>query len=379
MMEDRLVSNIRVGLDRAGIDANIDLQWSRPFIAVDEGQIARATEVASETFGVVSASPSLCISRDRDEIVSTVAEVATETYERGTFAVRARRADKRLPYTSGDLEREAGSAVFEAVQGQFDPEVDLDDPDITFHIEVRREHAYVFTDIVAGVGGLPVGTQAPMVALISGGIDSPVAAYRIMRRGSPIIPVYVDLGTYGGADHQARALEAIARLHSYAGAQREPAYIVPAGDIIERFVAEVDAGRMLLLRRFMFMIAEHIARDVGAVGIVTGEALGQKSSQTATNFEVTGMATELPIHRPLLTMDKVEITDIARDIGTFRSSTVPTGCPTIAPDRVMTKASVADIDQLEPDDFDQLTEMVVERAEVLEPTNLSPYAKLSPG
>lgn len=377
MMENRLIANLQDGLTRAGIDASIKREWSRPVIVTDEAEVGSATTLATETFGVVSASPARRVSRDRDTIVGAIAELATATYEGGTFAVRARRADKDVPYTSADIEHAAGEAVFEVVGDTFEAEVDLDDPDITFHVEVRRDHAYVFTDVIGGPGGLPVGTQEAMVALISGGIDSPVAAYRAMRRGSPVVPVYIDLGQYGGPDHQARALEAIARLHDFAGTQRRPVYIIPGGEAVTRIVDEVEGGRMLVLRRFMFRVADSVASDLDAVGIVTGEALGQKSSQTATNLMATSVVTERPIHRPLLTMDKQQITNIAREIGTYRSATMPAGCPTLAPEQVKTRASPTTVDNLEPADIEELVARAVDGAEVIDPADVEDYGTLA--
>ncbi|MFW6153000.1 MAG: tRNA sulfurtransferase, partial [Halobacteriota archaeon] len=191
MMEDKLVANLAVGLERAGLEATVEREWTRPIIVTTPEQVEEATAVAASTIGVVSASPARRVDTRREAVIDALVQTAERHYDGGTFAIRVRRADKALPYTSADIEREAGSAVYEAAAERFEPAVDLDDPDMTLHAEVRPEHAYVFVDRVDGPGGLPVGSQSPMVALVSGGIDSPVAAYRAMRRGSPIIPVYV--------------------------------------------------------------------------------------------------------------------------------------------------------------------------------------------
>lgn len=377
MMEDKLVANLEDGLNRAGIEASVEREWTRPIVVTDTDRVEAATEVAASTIGVVSASPSRRLNPRRNAIIDALVETAHRHYDGGSFAIRARRADKQLPFTSADIEREAGSAVYEAAAERFEPEVDLEDPDVTLHVEIRPEHAYVFVDSVDGPGGLPVGSQSPMVALISGGIDSPVAAYRAMRRGSPIIPVYVDLGAFGGPDHQARALEAIARLDTFAGVERRPTYLVPGGEAVSRFVETVERGRMLVLRRFMFRVADRIAAKDGAVGIVTGEALGQKSSQTAANLLATSVVTERPIHRPLLSLDKVEVTDEARSLGTYRSATLPAGCPSVAPDQVETRATPEEIDELEPSDVDDLVERAVAEAAIVEPTRLDTYGGIA--
>lgn len=371
-MEDRLVTNLEAGLADAGLAATVEREWTRPIVVVDPEAVEAATAVAARTIGVVSASPVRRTEPRLSAILEAIRATAVAVYSGGTFAIRARRGDKQLPFTSEEVERAGGDVVFEAASA-VEPAVDLDDPDVTIHVEARSAHAYVFVDVVDGPGGLPVGTQAPMVALVSGGIDSPVAAYRAMRRGSPVVALYLDLGPYGGPDHRARALEAIAQLHAYAGASTEPAYVVPAGAVVERLVAEVDRGRMLVWRRFMFRVADRLAADVGAVGIVTGEALGQKSSQTATNLAATSRVTERPIHRPLLSADKVEIEAMAESIGTYRSAQVAAGCPAIVPDQVATRMGPTELAHLEPDDVDHLVAAALEAADVIDPDRLASY------
>lgn len=372
-MEDRLVANLRARLERASIDATIEREWTRPVIVPPSGAMEATTDVATDTFGVVSASPARRVESAFVPIIDAIRETAASCYTEGSFAIRARRGDKGLDFTSADIERAGGDAVFDAVPAEVDPTVDLEDPDLTIHVEARREHAYLFKDIVDGSGGLPVGSQDAMVALVSGGIDSPVAAYRVMRRGSPIVPVYFDLGTYGGPDHRARAMEAIARLAAFAGREELDAYVVPAGKAVDRFVEEVDRGRMLVLRRFMFRVADRLADRVGAVGIVTGESLGQKSSQTAANLSATSRVVDRPIHRPLLSYDKAEITDYAKDIGTYRSATIPSGCPSVAPDVVATRATPTWVDRLEPEDIDELVTDALEGVEPVDATVLAAY------
>lgn len=375
-MEDRLVANVRTALRDAEIDARVEREWTRPVVVVDPEAVERATSIATQTPGVVSASPARRTEPALPAILEAISAVADASYTGGTFAVRARRADKELPFTSEAIERRGGDVVFETVTG-VDPTVDLDDPDVTIHVEVRSRHAYVFLEVVSGPGGLPVGVQAPMVALVSGGIDSPVAAYRTMRRGSPVVPVYLDLGAYGGPDHQARALEAIAHVQEFAGTETRPTYVVPAGRAVERLVETVDRGRMLVWRRFMLRVADRIADREDAVGIVTGEALGQKSSQTAVNLEATSRVTTRPIHRPLFDLDKIEIRDQAEAIDTYRSSQVDAGCPALVPDRVATRLSPQALAEREPADLAQLAEAAVADAEVVTPDRLEAYRRPS--
>jgi len=350
-MEHRLGENLEAILDDRGLAGEVELTWSRPRVHTTEADVAAVAEAAADAFGVVSASPALSVASELDAICDALARTAGAVYDKGTFAVDARRADRSLPFDSEDVQREGGQAVWDAVAPEFEPAVDLDDPDVTFGVEVREEATFLYTDTVDGVGGLPLGTQDPVVVLVSGGIDSPVAAFELMRRGCPVVPVYVDLGDYGGPDHRARALRTVRDLRRYAPNFDLEPWVVPGGDAAARLVEAMDRGRMLAHRRFLLAVGEAVAERVGAVGVATGEAVGQKSSQTATNLAVTDAATDLPVHRPLLTWDKHEVTQRAREVGTFHDSTIPAGCNRLVPDEPVVATSVDRVGALEPDDL----------------------------
>ncbi len=366
-MEGLLVENMAAILADRSVPGEIENRWNRPLIHTTEAAVEKATDAATDTFGVVSASPCLTISTEKERILEVLAEVARESYDGGTFAVDARRADKGLPYDSEDLAREGGTAIWDAVADEFEPEVDLDDPDLTFGVEVREDVTFVYLETRPGPGGLPLGAQEPVIAMISGGIDSPVAAYEIMKRGSPIVPVYVDLGPYGGVDHEARAMETVRILSGYAPNFELPVYRVPGGEALSVLVETMQEGRMLSLRRFFYIVAEHLADRIDAHGIVTGEAIGQKSSQTIQNLGITSRATDLPIHRPLLTWDKADIVATAREIGTFTDSTINAGCNRVAPDRAETNARLKQLRAAEPDELFELAADAAAKAELVDP------------
>jgi thiamine biosynthesis protein ThiI len=366
-MGDLLRDNIAALLADRDLPGTVETQWSRLVIDTTTDDVAAATAAAATAFGVVSASACRTVAPDLESITDALAAIAQDRYDGGTFAVEATREDKERPFTSEDIGREGGSAIWDTVADEFDPEVDLEDPDLTFGVDVRTDAAYLYLDEVAGPGGLPLGSQAPLVALLSGGIDSPVAAYEMMNRGSPVVPVYVTLGQYGGIDHEGRAVETARTLADYAPNFDLRLHRVPGGDAVERLAATMDTGRMLSLRRFFYRVAEHVAEDVGASGVVTGEALGQKSSQTAQNLGVTSRVTDLPIHRPLLNNDKADIVARARDIGTFTDSTVDTGCHRLAPSQAETNARLAPLREQEPDDlFERAATAAANRA-VIDP------------
>ncbi|WMT08619.1 THUMP domain-containing protein [Natrinema thermotolerans] len=366
-MEDLLAENLEALLSARSIPGEVERRWSRPLIHTESDAVEAATDAATDTFGVVSASPSLTTSTEKARILEALAETAREHYDGGTFAVEARRADKSLPYDSEDLGREAGNAIWAAVEDEFEPDVDLDDPDLTFGVEVREDAAFHYLEQRDGPGGLPLGSQEPVIALVSGGIDSPVAAYEMMRRGSPIVPAYVDLGDYGGIDHEARAMETVRLLSDYAPNFDMQVYRIPGGDTVDLLVRQMEQGRMLSLRRFFYRAAETLAARVNADGIVTGEAAGQKSSQTVRNLGVTSRATRLPIHRPLLTWDKQDIVARAREIGTFSDSTIDAGCNRVTPDQVETNARLKPLLEHEPDDLLERAEEAAKNATLVEP------------
>ncbi|MBX0321432.1 tRNA sulfurtransferase [Halomicroarcula sp. F13] len=351
-MEDRLAENLAAMFDARGLAGDVERRRNRLFVHTDRP--ADVTDAVTDTFGVVSASAAVTVDPTLDAICDALRAATEARYDGGTFAVDARRAgpSDAHPFASTDIESEGGAAVWDAVESLGEtPEVDLDDPDFRLYVECRPDTAYVFLTKQSGPGGMPLGTQRPVVALVSGGIDSPVAAWKAMRRGCPVIPVYVDLGDYGGPDHRARARATVETLAEYAPGRPMAMHVVDAGDVVTDLAASLTDLRMLALRRFMLATAEAVAEEEGAVGVVTGEAIGQKSSQTSANVAVTDVATDLPVHRPNLTADKAEITNLARDVGTFEDSTVDTGCNRVAPELPETNASLAAVREAEPDDL----------------------------
>ncbi|WP_336001104.1 tRNA sulfurtransferase [Halorientalis halophila] len=364
-MEERLVENLEALLADRDVEGTVERHPTRPLVRTEEP--ARAAAVAADAFGTVSTSPARSLPPEPGPVIDAMVETALEHYDGGSFAVDARRAGDTFPMDSEDLGREGGQAIWDAVEDEFEPEVDLDDPDLRIGVEVREDEAFLYLDSIAGPGGLPLGSQRPVVALVSGGIDSPVAAYEMMRKGCPVLPVYVDLGEYGGQDHRARAVETVRTLGEYAPNYREPLRVVPGGETVSLLAETIEQGRMLAFRRFCLAVAEEVAFDAGAAGIVTGEAVGQKSSQTAQNLSVTDPITDLPVFRPLVTTDKNEITERAKEIGTFDDSTIPAGCNRFAPAQAETNARLDRLRELEPDDLRERARDAVDRLDLVEP------------
>lgn len=356
-MEGQLRDNIAAILSDRGFDDRVECERNRLYVRTNSDRIEAVTDAVTDAFGVVSASPASRTEPTLDAISACLSDAARAHYEGGSFAVRARRAGETdaHPFSSTALEEEGGAAIWRAAEaGDVNPKVDLDDPDLTFFVECRADDAFVFLEKRDGPGGLPYGTQRPMVALVSGGIDSPVAAWETMRRGCPVIPLYIDLGEYGGPDHRARAESTVDALARYAPSDDLTLRVASGGEAVDEIVERTEKHRMLVLRRFMFLVAEAVAEAENAVGIVTGEVIGQKSSQTGANLRVTSAVTDFPVHRPLLSLDKSTISERARTIGTYDDATISAGCNRVAPTYPETAASLAEIQRVQPETLETL-------------------------
>ena len=243
---------------------------------------------------------------------------AIQSHHFQSFRIKTKRGDKRYPKTSMEVSQEIGAHV-KALTGC---RVDLVNPDLTIYLELLRESAYVSFAKVPGLGGLAVGTSGKTVCLLSGGIDSPVAAYRMMKRGCRQIFVHFHSHPFVSRASQEKALDLTTVLTRYQ--HQSTLYLVPFGDIQRHIVLSVTPPlRIILYRRFMMRIAEQIARRHRAWALVTGDSLGQVASQVPDNLILTEEATQIPLLRPLISMDKTEITTQAQAIGTFDISILP--------------------------------------------------------
>jgi thiamine biosynthesis protein ThiI len=261
-----------------------------------------------------------------------------------SFRVRARRADKRFPVPTPDIERHIGTHV-QAARGWA---VDLSKPELVITVEFLTDDAYYFFERVRGTGGLPIGTGGRVMALLSGGIDSPVAAWRIIRRGCKTDFVHFHSYPILSATSQEKARELVRVLTR--SQLRSRLFLVPFGPIQQQIVVSVPpALRVVVYRRMMLRIAEVLARQIGALALVTGDAVGQVASQTIDNLAVVGSVASLPLLRPLIGMDKEEITADAQRIGTYGISIVPDEdcCTLFTPRYPTTGASLADVEAAE--------------------------------
>jgi tRNA uracil 4-sulfurtransferase len=261
-----------------------------------------------------------------------------------TFRVSAKRADKRFPLTSPQIEREVGGRIKEA-RGWT---VHLDDPAFTIHVETLTDEAFYSFGKEPGPGGLPVGSSGRVVCLLSGGIDSPVAAWRMMRRGCRVLPVHFHSYPILSRASQEKAAELARILTRFQF--RTKLHVVPFGSIQQRVVLAVAPPlRVVVYRRFMMRIAERIARENRAKALVTGDVVGQVASQTLENMAAIERVVSLPVLRPLVGMDKDEIIAEAQRLGTYQVSIVPDQdcCTLFTPRHPATKARVEDVERAE--------------------------------
>ncbi|MBI4561890.1 MAG: tRNA 4-thiouridine(8) synthase ThiI, partial [Candidatus Rokubacteria bacterium] len=276
--------------------------------------LARARKVC----GIANLAVAYRVSPTLDALKSTVARLV-EGRQFPSFRISARRAFKTYPLTSVELNRELGSFVLERVgtrAGGVSTRVDLENPALNIHVEVLPHEAFVYTDREPGPGGLPVGVSGTVLALLSGGFDSPVAAWRMMKRGCRVVFVHFHSAPYLPVTSQEKARRLVERLTEWQYFSR--LFLAPFGEIQREVVLSVPPpGRVVVYRRLMVRIAEALARAVSAQALVTGESLGQVASQTLANLSRINEVATLSILRPLIGMDKQEIAGEARRLGTF--------------------------------------------------------------
>jgi len=307
----------------------------------NEVPAATLIERMSTVFGVANFSIVERTARDIDALRGRILE-SLNGGRFQSFRIETQRGDKTFPLTSPEINRQLGAAV----QEKSGARVDLENAEFTVTVEILPRDAFFGFNKIAGAGGLPVGSSGRVAALISGGFDSPVAAYRMMQRGCRIIFVHFHSVPYQDKTSQEKVRQLVQLLTRHQFTSR--LYMVPFAEIQRQIVAAVARPlRVVLYRRMMLRIAEAIARQEKAKALITGESLGQVASQTLDNMAVIQQAARLAILRPLVGMDKQEIIDQARRIGTFEVSSVPDQdcCQLFVPKHPATKARFIDVEE----------------------------------
>ena len=353
--EQKLMGNIRrrlVGLGKFKVSC---LQSTIYVEAESEdADLDAAFEALQDVFGIVKLSRAVACEKDKDAIARRAIEYLRDDMLRAkSFKVESKRSDKSFPMTSIELSQYVGGELAEAYPNC---EVDVHNPELTVVLEVRDLAAYVHAQPVNGAGGMPVGSNGVAVTLLSGGIDSPVSSYMIAKRGVRLIPVHYFSFPYTSQQAKDKVVELGQLLTRYCG--KMTLEVVPFTHIQEEIRDKCPEEYFtLIMRRFMMRIAERIAKNAGAKAIVTGENLGQVASQTMEAMAATQAVLDLPVLQPLIGLDKEEIVQLSRKIGTFDTSILPyEDCCTVftprhprtrpKPGEVAAAESVLDVDAL---------------------------------
>ena len=345
--EDKLIKNMKHRLSSMGA---FEFTKSQSTIMVDplsdNIDLDDATEALSKVFGIAALSRACVCEKDLDDIKSTARDYLQEQLEEAkTFKVEAKRSDKKFPLKSPEICREVGGFLLSKFNHL---KVDVHNPDIIVTVEVRDKYAFVRGNNIKGAGGMPTGTGGRAAILISGGIDSPVAAYMMAKRGIELCAVHFASPPYTSELAELKVMELLKEVAQYAGVITT--YVVPFTKLQEAIRdCCPEEYFTIIMRRIMMQISEIIARSQNCAALITGESVGQVASQTIYALGCTDAATTLPVFRPCIGMDKEEIIRISRKIDTFETSILPYEdcCTVFTPKHPKTRPNLEEIIEAE--------------------------------
>ena len=319
--EDILIKNIRRRLRSLG---EFDVRKAQSTIYIEPKSenfdFEEALERVKLIFGIAAFSRACVCEKSMEDILSKSAEYLKDSLSKiKTFKVEAKRSDKQFPLTSPEICREVGGKLLETNSHL---KVDVHNPDLVVYVEIRDYYAYVRAEQIHGAGGLPVGTAGTASVLISGGIDSPVAAWTMAKRGLRLNAIHFASPPYTSPRAEQKVKTLLSKVARYSGTINLA--IVPFTEIQDQIAKNCPEEYFtLIMRRMMMRISERIAKDSGSLALITGESLGQVASQTLPALVTTDYVTTMPVLRPLIGMDKEEIITISRNIDTFETSILP--------------------------------------------------------
>ena len=365
--EDILHSNIKRRLKRLG-----QFQYERMQSTIyiepvdDEADVDGAVEALKRVFGIGAIQKCAVFPKDIDAVKEKLGEYLKDAFDDPsvkTFKIEAKRADKTFPLTSPEIQQQLGDAVLDAFP---DIGVDVHNPDITVRLEIRDNGAYLSAKRIIGLGGMPVGSSGKALLMLSGGIDSPVAGYMMAKRGLVVDCIHYISPPYTSERALTKVQKLCEEMTGYCGDIMF--YCVPFTEIQEAIRDNCPEEYFtVIMRRLMVKIANRVCEKDGYGAIITGESLAQVASQTLHALGCTNEAAKYPVFRPLIGMDKIEITDIARKIGTFETSILPYEdcCTVFSPKHPRTKPRIGDVLKAESAfDFDALIEKAMSETTV---------------
>lgn len=363
--EDAMVRNIRRRLKRLG---NFAYDRSQSTVAIrpldDDVDFDAVEDCVSKIFGIAAYCRAMVVEKDFETIAKQTMPYIEEAMENArTFKVNAKRADKHFPMKSPEICAEMGGRILEAFPHL---EVDVNNPDVTVTVEIRQDHAYVHTGNRKGAGGIPVGTSGQAMLLLSGGIDSPVAAYMMAKRGIKLSAIHYVSPPYTSDRARQKVERLCEKLTPWCG--DIAFYCVPFTEIQEKLRDNCPEELFtIIMRRLMMEIAQRIAEKKEISALITGESVGQVASQTMGAIVCTDAACRMPVFRPVIGMDKTEIIEIARKIDTFDISIEPYEdcCTVFTPKHPKTRPVLAEVEAAQNSfDFEPYIKWAVENTEL---------------
>jgi thiamine biosynthesis protein ThiI len=362
--EDKLIKQIRKAINDLGYE-KIYKEQGKIYIEADDGVFPQITHRLRKVFGLVYISPCIKVEKDMEKIGEAAVELiknklAESSYR--TFKVETNRSDKSFPIKSPDISRAIGGVILRNFN---ELKVDVHNPDIYLYVDIKQ-NAYIYIDRIKGYGGLPLGTNGKGLLLLSGGIDSPVAGFMMAKRGVEISCVHYHSYPFTSERAEEKVKDLAHILSRYMGEIKM--YSVNILNIQKAINKNCPENQMTILsRRFMMRIAERIALENDYNALITGENLGQVASQTIYGLNATNRSVSLPVFRPLIGFDKVDIIEIAKDIETYETSIQPYEdcCTVFLPKHPVTKPKVEDIEESEKAlDIELLIEDAIENMKI---------------
>lgn len=322
LFEDALVKQVRLALDKVDGDFEITKVSGRVYVTANgEFDYDETVSALTKVFGLVGICPLVQIEDEGfEDLAERVIDYLREMYgeKAYTFKVNARRARKNYPMSSPEINEELGGRILDAFENV---KVDVHKPDIYVNIEIR-EKINIYTEVIKGAGGMPIGTAGKAMLLLSGGIDSPVAGYMIAKRGVTIEATYFHAPPYTSERAKQKVVDLAKKVAKYSGPIK--LNVVNFTDP-QLYIYETCPHEELtiIMRRYMMRIAEHFAKESGCLGLITGESIGQVASQTMQSLMSTNEVCELPVYRPVIAFDKQDIVDVSLKIDTYETSILP--------------------------------------------------------
>lgn len=365
IFENKLIKNVKNILKPIG-KFNVYKEYGRIYVDLDGYDYEEVVEEVRKVFGIVGVCPAVRAEKDYNTLKELALKMLEEKIDEGykSFKVDSRRGDKEFRLTSQEMSLDIGGYLVSQVKDRI--AVDVRNPEVKIHCELRQNHVMVYSDTIPGYGGLPLGTNGRAMSLLSGGIDSPVASWMVAKRGMELECIHFHSYPFTSEKSQEKVRDLAQILSKYCGRLR--LHKVNMVEIQKAIGLNCKDEEMTIIsRRFMMRIAERVAESRHCDALVTGESIGQVASQTIQGLTCTNASVTMPVFRPLIAMDKTEIIEIAQNIGTFETSILPEEdcCTVFAPKKPVTKPKLDRIEKSESKlDVEGLIQDAIDKIEV---------------